>query len=251
MCWAPVPHHHFSFTATCFEDAGTERSEALGHRLYPRTTSRQDPAVTTGPARPCAAGKRAVPQPSRCAALGRPLLPRRGRCRTPSGPPTRIRIGHHAGLGRQGPAFSPAPLITRWRTLPGPGPTQGVAVRAARREVRHGRVGWAAARPHGAAWGAGVPRYLGGHRPLDIPSPIPPILPAAGNHLPTQAGQQHPKSGLIPFRFWFAPLGLRRGARNWELAKLTHGHEAVSQYLFLSLRVWDRNLSHLSAAARG
>lgn len=57
MCWAPVPHHHFSFTATCFEDAGTERNEALGHRLYPRTTSRQDPAVTTGPARPCAAGK--------------------------------------------------------------------------------------------------------------------------------------------------------------------------------------------------
>lgn len=64
--------------------------------------------------------------------------------------------------------------------------------------------GWAAARPHGAARGAGVPRYPGGHRPLDTPSPVPPILSAPWDHLPAEAGQ-HPTSGLIPFRFWLVP----------------------------------------------
>ncbi|XP_026641478.1 uncharacterized protein LOC101982994 isoform X1 [Microtus ochrogaster] len=54
-----------------------------------------------------------------------------------AGPPTRLRIGQCEGLRRRGPASSPGPLITRRRALPGPEPTHGVAVRAARREVMY------------------------------------------------------------------------------------------------------------------
>lgn len=132
-----------------------------------------------------------------------------------AGPPTRLRIGQCAGLGRRGPASSPGPLITRRRALPGPEPTHGVAVRAARREVRHGWAGWAAPRQHLASGcrgstvptGAATPR----HGPASLPRPDPRASPHRGSHLlPAVAGQQHPKSGLIPFRFW--PLDLRTGS---------------------------------------
>lgn len=142
-------------------------------------------------------------------------------------------------------------MITRRRALPGPEPTQGVAVRAARREVRHGRVGWAAARPHGAAWGAGVPRYPGRLRPLDSPQ-YPRSSPQRGNHLPAKASQ-HPHT--FPVLACLNPPPPHRPetgrARDWELAELTHGHGAVSPSLFLCLRVRDRNLGHLNAAAQG
>lgn len=72
----------------------------------------------------------------------------------------------------EAPPISPGPLITRLLALPGPGSQRrAFLLRLQRREVRHGRVGWAAECLHGSTpRGAGIPRCLG---PPKVPSRDP------------------------------------------------------------------------------
>lgn len=52
----------------------------------------------------------------------------------------------------------------------------------------------------------GVPGFQGTHAGFGPSTPLPQYpraSPQRGNHLPAKASQ-HPKSGLIPFRFWLA-----------------------------------------------
>lgn len=197
MCWAPVSRHHFSFTTTCFEDMRTERREALP------SPSRRAPAVTTRPARPCAARKARRPA----------TFPLHG----PRSPPVAAAWTLQAPVW---PAHSPPdwPLCStgslRPRLLSGffdHAPEGSSGARANPRCCCQGCTaggkawpGWMDGQQRARTEQLGVPGYPGGHRLLDTPSPVPPILSAPWDHLPAEAGQ-HPTSGLIPFRFWLVP----------------------------------------------
>lgn len=134
--------------------------------------------------RPAGRREAARPAPRRRAARGCPLPPRRGRC---SPGCIRLRIGGSGSL-RAGclrpsdwlhpdtaaPPVSPGPLITRLLALPGPeSQPRAFLSGLQRREVRHGRVAWAAERRYRSTpRGVGIPGYSGRSAP---PSCSPPL----------------------------------------------------------------------------
>lgn len=113
---------HFRFTTACFTNMGTKSRKGLG------STPGYSPACQLPVPRILRCSPESAP-PGHLPAV-RPFAAPCRRSVDTAGPPTLIRIGQCAELGRRGPASSPGPLITRRRALPGPEPTLGVAVRA-------------------------------------------------------------------------------------------------------------------------
>lgn len=126
--------------------AWEQRGSAPGHAGKPRAPPlpRTSVPLQRSPPLPPAAARRTL-QPGPC-------------------PPSRRGIGssrsHRAFCippldwlrsAAEAPPISPGPLITRLQALPGPGSRpRAFLYGLQRREVRHGRVGWAAERWHGS-----------------------------------------------------------------------------------------------------
>lgn len=137
---------------------------APGHAGKPRPSPRPPPPAAQPSAAPC---RRGVDPATRAGPASAPpdwQLRRSPGVRSP--PPDWLRSGAEA------PPISPGPLITRLQALPGPGSRPRAFLSGLqRREVRHGRVAWAAERWHGSTpRGAGVAGCRG-------PSALPPSLP--------------------------------------------------------------------------